>query len=139
MLRAELESVQSTTNNQSDAARSVPLLPSNALKGKEVYMKRIWSRQSSVVFMVVASLSAAAAVGGFIPNLQPFRDETGALATFNTGGDIHETTLMREIMLAGFATLSPPPFSPTPPPLRQPPPGWLPGRPQTTGSRLRSN
>jgi len=53
-------------------------------------MRRISTRPGSLAILVVASLSAAAAVSTFIPNLKPFRDDTGAVATFNTGGDIHE-------------------------------------------------
>ena len=52
-------------------------------------MKSAWSRPSLVLFLALASLSAVAAIG-FIPNLQPFADKTGAVATFNTAGDIHE-------------------------------------------------
>jgi len=57
---------------------------------KEVQLRRFPTRPGSLVVLVCASLSAAAAVSGFIPNLKPFRDDTGAVATFNTGGDIHE-------------------------------------------------
>jgi cytochrome c peroxidase len=53
-------------------------------------MKPTWSRRSTSVFLVFASLSAAAAAIHFIPNLKHFQDKTGAVATFNTGGDLDE-------------------------------------------------
>ncbi len=53
-------------------------------------MKRIWSRPSTSVILFFGSLSATAAIIHFIPNLKHFRDKTGAVATFNTGGDIDE-------------------------------------------------
>jgi cytochrome c peroxidase len=53
-------------------------------------MKPAWSRRSTGIFLVFASLSAAAAAIHFIPNLKYFQDKTGAVATFNTGGDIDE-------------------------------------------------
>ena len=42
------------------------------------------------ILLCFVSLSAAAAVFGFIPNLAPFRDNTGAVATYNTAGNINE-------------------------------------------------
>jgi cytochrome c553 len=53
-------------------------------------MKRIWSHRSIAVLGVLASLSAAAAVV-VIPNLKHFRDAAGAVATYNTDGDIVES------------------------------------------------
>ena len=54
-------------------------------------MKRTWSHRSAAVILTLVSLTAAAAVIGFIPNLKHFQDKTGAVATFNTAGDIHES------------------------------------------------
>ena len=53
-------------------------------------MKRTWSHRGATVALALASLTAAAAVVDFIPNLKQFQDKTGAVATFNIGGDIHE-------------------------------------------------
>jgi cytochrome c peroxidase len=53
-------------------------------------VKHIWSRPGLGLLLALASLSAAAAVASFIPNLKPFTDKTGAIATFDTAGDIHE-------------------------------------------------
>lgn len=52
-------------------------------------MKAIWSRTSALVLLTFASLCAAAAIV-VIPNLKHFQDPTGAVATFNTAGDIRE-------------------------------------------------
>ena len=54
-------------------------------------MKRFWSHRSIGVLGALASLSAAAAVVVVIPNLKHFQDVTGAVATYNTGGDIVES------------------------------------------------
>jgi hypothetical protein len=43
-----------------------------------------------LVLVCFVSVSAAAAVFEFIPNLKPFRDNTGAAATFSTSGTINE-------------------------------------------------
>jgi hypothetical protein len=48
------------------------------------------SSPGTLVLLSLASLSAAGAVSGLIPNLKHFQDPTGAVATFNTAGDIHE-------------------------------------------------
>jgi len=48
------------------------------------------SRRLLIVLACFVSLSAAAAVFEFIPNLKPFRDNTGAVATYYTGGVINE-------------------------------------------------
>ena len=58
--------------------------------GREAHVKSTWSYQGAAVVLALASLTAAAAVVGFIPNLKHFQDKTGAVATFNTAGDIHE-------------------------------------------------
>jgi cytochrome c peroxidase len=50
-------------------------------------MKTAWLRRSLWLPLILISLSAAAAVC-FLPNLRPFQDATGAVATFNTGGDL---------------------------------------------------
>ncbi len=49
-------------------------------------------RNHSILFLVLCfvSISAAASIFGFIPNLNPFRDNTGAVATYNTAGIINE-------------------------------------------------
>ena len=51
-------------------------------------MKLHWSSRSVVFVCACASLTAFAAVSASIPNLKHFFDSTGAVATFNTGGDI---------------------------------------------------
>jgi hypothetical protein len=50
------------------------------------------SRRHHLLYVVLgfASLSATAAVFEFIPNLKPFRDNTGAVATYSTSGAIDE-------------------------------------------------
>jgi cytochrome c peroxidase len=53
-------------------------------------MKMVWSRNGAAVFISFVALTAGAAMMNSIPNLQPFEDETGAVATFNTNGDIHK-------------------------------------------------
>src|SRR5580698_8535364 len=48
-------------------------------------------RRIQLILLSFASLStAAAAVLVFIPNLMPFHDKTGAVATYNTAGVINE-------------------------------------------------
>ena len=49
------------------------------------------TRGVGILFAVV-SISAAAAVAGYIPNLKYFSGPTGAVATFNTAGDIDRKT-----------------------------------------------
>jgi len=53
-------------------------------------MKRLWSHQSTGILLASISLTAAAAAISFIPNLKHFQDKTGAVATFNTAGNIDE-------------------------------------------------
>lgn len=53
-------------------------------------MERNWVRRATWLPLAAISLSAAAAGVYLIPNLKPFQDRTGAIATFSTGGDIHE-------------------------------------------------
>jgi cytochrome c553 len=53
-------------------------------------MKTNWRGPSALVLLSFASLSTAAAIVISIPNLKPFADPTGAVATMNTAGDIHE-------------------------------------------------
>jgi len=53
-------------------------------------VKRILSRHGLVAFVSFVSLSAGAAILSVVPNLQPFEDRTGSVATFNTAGDIHK-------------------------------------------------
>ena len=53
-------------------------------------MKVVWNRHGVVAVVSFLSLSAGAAMLTFIPNLEPFEDETGAVATFNTAGGIHK-------------------------------------------------
>ncbi len=53
-------------------------------------MKIAWNRHGVVATVSFFSLSAGAAMLTFIPNLEPFVDETGAVATFNTAGAIHK-------------------------------------------------
>lgn len=53
-------------------------------------MKGIWGRPFALVLLSFASLCAAATLFVVIPNLQPFQDPTGAVATANVSGDIHE-------------------------------------------------
>ena len=43
-----------------------------------------------LVLLSLASIGSAAAIALVIPNLKPFADPTGAAATFNTAGDIHQ-------------------------------------------------
>ncbi|MGA9717145.1 MAG: hypothetical protein WBQ79_02610 [Acidobacteriaceae bacterium] len=45
-----------------------------------------------VLFFIVGSLSAIAAVTSLIPNLKQFFDPSGSVATFNTAGDIDRKT-----------------------------------------------
>ena len=47
-------------------------------------------RRILMTLLSFASLTSAAAVLGFIPNLTPFRDNTGAVATYSTAGAINE-------------------------------------------------
>ena len=49
-------------------------------------------RRRHILYIVLCfvSISAAASIFGFIPNLNPFRDSTGAVATYNTAGGINE-------------------------------------------------
>jgi cytochrome c peroxidase len=51
-------------------------------------MNTAWLRRGLWLPLVLVTLSAAAAVC-FLPNLRPFQDPTGAVATFSTGGDIN--------------------------------------------------
>jgi cytochrome c553 len=51
-------------------------------------MKTHWIRCGLWLPLVLLSLSAAAAVC-FLPNLRPFRDATGVVATFNSAGDLN--------------------------------------------------
>ena len=53
-------------------------------------MKSFLSRPGTLLLLALASLGTAAAIECAIPNLHPFQDKTGAVATFNIGGDIHE-------------------------------------------------
>lgn len=53
-------------------------------------MKTIWGRPFALVLLSFASLCAATTLVVVIPNLQPFQDPTGAVATANASGDIHE-------------------------------------------------
>jgi cytochrome c peroxidase len=53
-------------------------------------MKAMLKRPLALVLLSSASLSAAVALVVVVPNLMPFRDPTGAVATFNTGGNIRE-------------------------------------------------
>ncbi len=53
-------------------------------------MKRPWSHRFTGILLASISLTAAAAVISFIPNLKHFQDKTGAVATFNTAGNIDE-------------------------------------------------
>jgi hypothetical protein len=53
-------------------------------------MKRLWSYRFTAILLASISLTAAAAVISFIPNLKHFQDKTGAVATFNTAGNIDE-------------------------------------------------
>ena len=53
-------------------------------------MSPLRNRRILVILLGLVSLSAAAAVLGFIPNLTPFRDNTGAVATYNEAGAINE-------------------------------------------------
>lgn len=55
-------------------------------------MKHTWSSRSVVLICACASLTAIAAVTASIPNLRHFFDPTGAIATFNTGGDINRNS-----------------------------------------------
>jgi cytochrome c peroxidase len=48
------------------------------------------NRRILLTLLSFASLNAVAAVLGLIPNLTPFRDNTGAVATYNTAGAISE-------------------------------------------------
>lgn len=53
-------------------------------------MKVVWNRHGVVAVVCFVTLSAGAAMLTFIPNLEPFEDETGAVSTFNTAGAIHK-------------------------------------------------
>ena len=53
-------------------------------------MKRLWSHRFTAVLLASISLTAAAAVISFIPNLKHFQDKTGAIATFNRAGNIDQ-------------------------------------------------
>jgi cytochrome c peroxidase len=53
-------------------------------------VKLSWIRLSTCLPLVVISLSASAALILIIPNLKYFQDKTGAVATFNSAGDINE-------------------------------------------------
>jgi hypothetical protein len=53
-------------------------------------VKHTLSRHGLAAFVSFVSLSAGAAILSVVPNLQPFDDGTGSVATFNTAGDIHK-------------------------------------------------
>jgi cytochrome c peroxidase len=53
-------------------------------------MKAMLKRPFALVLLYSASLSAAVGIARVVPNLMPFRDLTGAVATFNTAGKIRE-------------------------------------------------
>lgn len=53
-------------------------------------MTHLRKRRILFVLVSLATLSASAAVFGFIPNLTPFPDKAGAVATYNTAGPINE-------------------------------------------------
>ena len=53
-------------------------------------MKHSWIRRATCLPLAAISLSASAALVLIIPNLKHFQDKTGAVATFNSGGDIDE-------------------------------------------------
>lgn len=53
-------------------------------------MTPLRTRRILLILICSVSLSAAAAVFGFIPNLNPFRDSTGAVATYTSAGVINE-------------------------------------------------
>src|SRR5215469_11158840 len=53
-------------------------------------MKQLRSHRILLVVLSFATLSATAAVLGFIPNLTPFHDNTGAVASYSTAGVINE-------------------------------------------------
>jgi cytochrome c peroxidase len=55
-------------------------------------MKLSWSSRTVVLACACASLTAIAAVTASIPNLRHFFDPTGAMATFNSAGDIDRKT-----------------------------------------------
>lgn len=50
----------------------------------------MWNRYGILTGISFVSFSAGAALLSMIPNLQPFEDKTGAVATFNTAGAIHK-------------------------------------------------
>lgn len=54
-------------------------------------MKRVSRSPLALVLLYAASLATAATFAFVIPNLKPFEDPAGAVATFNTAGAIHET------------------------------------------------
>src|SRR5882757_10305748 len=54
-------------------------------------MKDSWIRRATCLPLATISLGASAALVLIIPNLKHFQDKTGAVATFNTGGDINES------------------------------------------------
>jgi cytochrome c peroxidase len=56
----------------------------------EVGMKVVGNRHGVLAVVSFLSLSAGAGMLSMIPNLQPFEDETGAVTTFNTAGNIHK-------------------------------------------------
>jgi cytochrome c peroxidase len=47
-----------------------------------------WTRRVTGIILLLLPVSAVAAAIYFIPNLEHFRDNTGAVATYNTAGDI---------------------------------------------------
>jgi hypothetical protein len=53
-------------------------------------MTPLRARPILLILICSVSLGATAAVFGFIPNLNPFRDNTGAVATYNEAGVINE-------------------------------------------------
>ena len=53
-------------------------------------MKVVWNRYGVAAVVSFLSLSGGAAMLSMIPNLHPFEDATGAVATFNTAGNIHK-------------------------------------------------
>ena len=62
----------------------------NSDNRKRGLVKINWSHRSTGVLLACVSLSAAAAVVHLIPNLKHFQDKTGAVATYNTAGNIDE-------------------------------------------------
>jgi cytochrome c peroxidase len=64
----------------------------NFSRVREGHVKPYWIRRATCLPLAAISLSASAALVLIIPNLKHFRDKTGAVATFSTGGNINEKT-----------------------------------------------